>query len=400
MRGVAVLGILFANIVAFSQVHLAYSWPGALAKPMDRADTAVWLVQFLLIDGKMRGLFSLLFGAGMVLFMDRAWARGESLWLQLRRLLWLGAFGLAHFLFLFWGDILFLYAEAGILALPFVRLEARPLIAIGLGWYALGALLVAEPYIGVVELEGSVAAQLAAPADHRVIEADLARKLADARAERAAFGAGSYRAELEFVATHRAPDLLRFPWFALLETVPLMLIGMGLYRYGLFSGAVAPAVLRRWGWRGLAAGTALSLPLALWALARHFPPFLSLFVADDAAQLPHLLAILGYAALLAGWAPRAADTWLGERLIAAGRMAFSNYIGTSLVMMLVFRSWAGGLYGTLGRTELLVAVVLGWGLMLRWSKPWLQKYRYGPLEWLWRCLTYGRIFPLRRAALK
>ena len=77
-------------------------------------------------------------------------------------------------------------------------------------------------------------------------------------------------------------------------------------------------------------------------------------------------------------------------------MAFSNYIGSSLVMVLLFHPWAGGLWGELTRLELYLAMVLGWALMLGWSQPWLARFRMGPLEWLWRCLTYGQLFPLRR----
>ena len=65
-------------------------------------------------------------------------------------------------------------------------------------------------------------------------------------------------------------------------------------------------------------------------------------------------------------------------------------------MMLVFQGWAGGLFGELHRAELMLAVALGWVLMLAWSAPWLAHFRYGPLEWLWRCLTYGKLFPMRR----
>ena len=110
IRGIAVLGILFANIVGFGHPQLAYSWPHEVPGGLSGASKAVWLVQYLLIDGKMRGLFSLLFGAGMALFMDRAWKQGRTAWLQVRRLAWLAVFGLLHFFLLFWGDILFLYA--------------------------------------------------------------------------------------------------------------------------------------------------------------------------------------------------------------------------------------------------------------------------------------------------
>jgi uncharacterized protein len=95
------------------------------------------------------------------------------------------------------------------------------------------------------------------------------------------------------------------------------------------------------------------------------------------------------------WAPTATG-WLGERVRAAGRAAFTNYLGTSIVMMFVFHGWALGLFGQLNRPQLYVVVVLTCVLMLAWSKPWLERYRYGPLEWLWRCLTYRQVFALRR----
>ena len=77
-------------------------------------------------------------------------------------------------------------------------------------------------------------------------------------------------------------------------------------------------------------------------------------------------------------------------------MAFSNYLLGSILFMLVFQGWAGGLFHRFHRPGLLLFVLLGWGLMLVWSKPWLARFRYGPLEWCWRCLTYWTIFPLRR----
>jgi uncharacterized protein len=85
-----------------------------------------------------------------------------------------------------------------------------------------------------------------------------------------------------------------------------------------------------------------------------------------------------------------------ERIAAAGRAAFTNYLGTSIVMTGLFYGWGLGLYAKLGRTELLLVVIAGWALMLLWSRPWLERYRYGPLEWAWRSLTNWRIEPLRR----
>ncbi len=183
---------------------------------MDAADTAVWLAQFLFIDGKMRGLFTLLFGAGMALFMDRAWERGQARWLQVRRLLWLGAFGLAHFLFLFWGDILFLYAEAGLAVLPFAA-PRRTTAARHRAdrWYVAGldSSWLPSPSSARWWLEQSPAAQVAAPRDLQVIETDWAKKLEDApRSSATPIRRGATQAEVASWPSTARRILARFPW--------------------------------------------------------------------------------------------------------------------------------------------------------------------------------------------
>lgn len=402
IRGVAVLGILFANILAFGHSKLAYSWPLVMPGHGEGADHAIWLAQYLVIDGKMRGLFTLLFGAGMAMFMDRAWARGETSWLQVRRLGWLLLFGLVHFYLLFWGDILFLYALAGLATLPMVRGDAKALLYMGLAWYVGASLLLIASFTGTLSLELEPAMRAAQPQAWDAISQAWEARLAAFDAQNAAFAQGSYWAELRYTFSDLSWLLGQYPYVAVFETIPLMLIGIALYRFGLFSGGIDRARLRLWGWGGVVLGTALSLPLGLWAMQTGFPPWLTDFAVNAGGQLLRLPVILGLAALLALWAPRGdivaegLGGWLSERLVAAGRMAFSNYIGTSLVMLLLFRNWAGRLYGDLDRAELMAAVILGCALMLGWSKPWLKKYRYGPLEWAWRCLTYWKFFPFKR----
>ena len=153
---------------------------------------------------------------------------------------------------------------------------------------------------------------------------------------------------------------------------------------------------RRWGLIGIVGGALLTLPIALWPYRTGFDFFTTLFVFNGIGRIGQLPMALGLAALLVLWAPRATQGWLGSRFAAAGRMAFSNYLGTSIVMMFVFHGWALGLFGQLGRVELIGVVLLTWAAMLAWSQSWLDRFRYGPLEWLWRCLTYGKVFPLRR----
>jgi len=396
IRGIAVLGILLANIVGMSHPLLAYEWPEATGHPPGLVDSALWLAQYVFIDGKMRGLFSLLFGAGIFLFLERAWARADPALLQARRLLWLLLFGLAHFFLLFWGDILFLYAIAGLAVLAMAGWQRETQLRFGIVWYLAGSLMYASMGFSAMQLEVSEAARQSAPDAWEVTLGSWDRRLEDADTERAVFGKGDYGTEIAFVANERSAMLGFYPLLAILETIPLMLIGMGLYRYGLFDGGLDPGRQRRWGWIGVLAGAAMALAMGLWVVLSDFPPFLTGFAFNGGAQAPRLPMIVGLTALLALWAPRAALCRLGQRIVAAGRMALSNYIGSSLVALLVFRHWAGGLWGELDRTQLWLVVLAVWLLILAWSQPWLARFRYGPLEYLWRCLTYWRVFPFRR----
>lgn len=134
IRGIAVMGILAANIVAFGQPFDAYMYPAAfLTDPADPGGW-MWIAQFILIDGKMRGLFTLLFGAGMYLFMEKAWARGATRGLQAWRLMILAVFGMIHFFFIWPGDILFYYALFGFIALACLRWSVKTQLWVGLGF--------------------------------------------------------------------------------------------------------------------------------------------------------------------------------------------------------------------------------------------------------------------------
>lgn len=400
MRGVAVLGILLANIVGFSQPMLGYFWAGALTSAMDRADELVWLVQYLLIDGKMRALFTLLFGAGLILFVD---SRGPVL--QIRRLIWLAMFGLAHYFLLFRGDILFSYAICGLIALPLASFDARRLIIMGLLGYVLGGCLSSLIYLPQMQIEQALLAacgefsECAASPAQQDYSTEVAGELAKAAAETQIMQ-GSFAGIVSNVWSEHLWGPVEGAALALFETLPLIFLGMGLYRAGLFDGRMAQRIgagrFTGLGLAGVVLGILLTLPLALWVSDVGHPLYLSTFVFLGPTQLSRLPMILGLAVLLALAAPRAASGWLGVRLVAAGRMAFSNYLGTSLVMAFVFQGWGLGWFGQLDRTGLLGVVIAGWLAMLAWSAPWLARFRYGPLEYIWRCLTYGQIFAMRR----
>lgn len=380
VRGVAVLGILAVNIQTFAGPAIGSLTPN-YPVPGSAADQWAFSATLLLFEGKMRGLFSLLFGASMILFIDRAEARGrDGAALQARRLGWLALLGYLHFALLWPGDILFTYALAGLAMLAFHRAPISGLAGGALAFFLLWHLS------GTAFSLSSLAPSSAA----------VSAFLAETAANEISVLQGDYGA----MVAHR----LSAEWFrpiditltSIGETGPLMLLGMVLYRTGFFTGGWSVQSLQRLAAAGITLGAGLTVLFLVTLQPQGFPAPVMLDYLLYWSALPHLLMLLGYAALLALIAPRLAATPVGRRLSAAGRTAFSNYLLTSLVMTLLFNGWGLGLAQRFGAAELFGFVLFGWALMLAWSKPWLERFRYGPLEWLWRCLTYWQLFPLRR----
>jgi len=397
IRGLAVMGILAANIVAFGQPFEAYMYPAAFISDPGDPGGWMWIAQFILVDGKMRGLFTLLFGAGLYLFMERAWASGAGAKLQAWRLVLLILFGMVHFYFIWAGDILFYYGLFGLIALACIRWPVKRQFAVGLAGYLFGVLLYAVtmsmPYLIADTSFGESAPSLAEAREGLIkgIDATLAR----GEVPNAAIASGDYAALVTHRITEQWNEPIRNALLFGFETLPLMLLGMALYRMGFFSGGFDPAKMRLWGWLGVIGGGLAHLAAGLAVKAAGFSYYATLAAFVGWTPLPRLAMVLGLAALLVVYAPQATG-WLGDRVRAAGRAAFTNYLGTSVVMMVVFHGWGLGLFGDLNRPQLYIVVVCAWVVMLAWSKPWLDRFRYGPLEWLWRCLTYRRVFALRK----
>jgi uncharacterized protein len=178
------------------------------------------------------------------------------------------------------------------------------------------------------------------------------------------------------------------------EVIGSILLGMAALRSGFLTGAWSAASYRNIAFAGLAFGGAGYAWLGWRIQASGFAPGA---IALDAFCLsgPFRLAMmLGYAALIILLARRGG--WLAKRVAAAGRAAFTNYLGTSLLAAFIFMGWGLGLYGRLGRAEAWLVAPLVWLLMLAWSKPWLERFRYGPFEWAWRSLARRKLQPMRK----
>lgn len=397
IRGIAVMGILAANIVAFGQPQAAYMWPSGWNGESGDPEGWMWIAQFILVDGKMRGLFTLLFGAGLYLFMERTWARGGTRWLQMWRLFILMLFGMAHFFFVWFGDILFYYAVIGFLVVSCLRWSAKAQLWTGLIGYLFGVLFYAAamtfPYLAADTPLGDEGGPFEEV--RKGVLAGKATQLADGAKETALIQSGDYG---DFVA-HRFAEHW-YEQFANVfmfgfETLPLMLIGVALYRFGFFSGGLDRRKMMTWGWIGLVAGVLAHLAIGLFAKSNGFSYYTAIGAFMAWSPLPRLSMVLALAALMVVYSPGWTG-WLATRIRAAGRAAFTNYLGTSIVMLFVFHGWALGLFGELDRPQLYLVTLLAWIAMLAWSKPWLDRFRFGPLEWLWRCLTYRKVFALRR----
>jgi len=171
---------------------------------------------------------------------------------------------------------------------------------------------------------------------------------------------------------------------------------MALLKNGFLTGQLEPDEYRRWVRRLLLPGLVLSALVAGWVAMMGFDLVTSLAAFLTWSAIPRMMLTIAYAALLLLLIRRMAGGALLGRVAAAGRVAFTNYLGTSIVMTTIFYGYGFGLYGDFGRAALWLFVIAAWAVMLLWSKPWLDRFQYGPFEWLWRSLARAEVQRLRR----
>ncbi|SEH13610.1 uncharacterized protein SAMN05428974_0843 [Sphingopyxis sp. YR583] len=398
IRGVAVMGILAMNIIAFALPFSAYTNPMA-GGPIGNIDLATWFFTFVFVDSKMRGLFSMLFGASTLLVIQSAAASGRSAaGAHYSRMFWLAIFGLIHFYFIWFGDILFLYAICGLLLFAFRNLSIRALVVwavvflvTGIGFLGMGWLMFSLAEAGRLPAEG--AAQIRS--DLVQLNADMGPNAAS-YAKEITLHLGSYGSIVAEKLGERLSEPLVSALMFLWETMGLMLIGMALFKSRMLTGEWEAARYRKWALTGFLIGIPPLVGLAWYQYADGFGA-VSTFGASLSLSAPFDIAMtIGWAALIMLLIKTAASDRVRARLAATGRMAFTNYLVTSIVMTTIFYGYGLGLYGSVGRTALYLFCFAMWAAMLLWSKPWLDRFNYGPLEWIWRSLSRWRLQPMRK----
>jgi uncharacterized protein len=386
LRGFALMGILAMNIRAMAAPIGAYMYPYALFE-YTGASRAGYVLTSVLFDLKMMGLFSMLFGAGVLFYAGKSSDGSRSasgLWF--RRMGWLLVIGLVHAYLIWGGDILVPYALCGMLVLWWVRAWPARRLAIGaaamLGVGATFAVVHGLSWEWMSEADRAQEAMLMMPTREQA-QAQLDRQL------------GSYP---EVVAAN-APYVLMFQtmffaMFFLWRCAGMMLLGMALFKAGFLDGRLAASLYAR--------TAAIALPIGLglaWygtlALER------AQFAMPERAILDlwnyggSIAAAVGYAAALIWIVKRGVLGALRRRLAAAGQMALTNYLLQSIITGVIFLGWGFGLAGELHYGEQLLVVAAIWAVQLTLSPVWLARFRFGPAEWFWRTLTYGVRPPMR-----
>jgi uncharacterized protein len=385
MRGLAVLGILAVNASAFALPVVVQTDPN-LAPFAVAGDNAAarWVVE-VFFQQKFITLFAMLFGASIFLVGGEGGdpARGRLL---RRRLFWLGAIALIHGLVFWYGDVLLVYAVSGLFVMLMRGLSAKLLIGIGLGaTLAMGAM-----QAGLMWLITA-----GPPAVVEIFKTQDNGSAETVRATIAAYRdgwAGPFVQNLFAWLIQQGGSLTMY----VPATVALMMTGMGLFKAGFLSGR-APVWLYA---AVIAVGAAVLALLArlewieIMAAPDSHP---TRGMAEVVASFP-IFVTLAYVGLIVLATTRGLSI-LTAPLRPVGRMAFTNYLTQTLIMATIFYlPWGPRLFGQVDFTKLWVFVLAVWAVQLVWSPLWLAAFRMGPLEWVWRRLTYGRPVPIRKAA--
>jgi uncharacterized protein len=384
MRGLAILGILAVNAPFFAapwQTGINPSLP-----PLGVNDQTLWswFVMHVFFEFKFITLFSILFGASIFLVGGERSDKERGGVLR-RRLFWLLVFGLIHALLIWYGDILVTYALTGFLVL--LARSWRPLTL-----FIVGVVLMLLA-LGLVSLFGVFFDYI--PAEKL---AHMEAKMWSPSAEEVQSTIAAYQGGVVSALQQNIDVWLQFMAsglpFLIARTAGVMMVGMALYKWGFLSGNAA--LWLYWLMLGLGAASLAVIGYQAWINAGTGFDFAHM---QTRGMLPNqALAIfvsLAYASLMV-LLVKGGVRLITEPLAAVGRMAFTNYITQSLIMTTIF--WGGrgfGLFGEVDRPTLWAIVLAIWALQLIWSPLWLLRFQMGPLEWIWRRLSYAR--PVRIA---
>jgi len=381
LRGVAVLGILIMNIQSFSMPSAAYINPTAYGD-LNGLNRWIWIFSHMLASQKFMSIFSMLFGAGVIIFSENASSKGKnSALLHYRRMGWLLVFGLIHGYLLWYGDILFTYGLCGMLLFLFRNISPKKLVWIGFAFFVIPIMLdsmfaFSIPYWPEETLQSTMQSW-------RPDESFINHYLEVYQ--------GTWLEQMEI----RIPGTLfmqtgLFFMQTFWRVMSMMLLGMALFRWSILSAKLSKGFFLRMTIIGLLSGYLLSALGVVLNFRQGWSMEFSMFLGEQFNYLGSVGTALGYVGLVMLICNSSSLQGIKRIFSAVGRMAFTNYILMTVFCTFLFYGHGLGLFGSVER-KIQILIVLGtWLVLMIGSSLWLKRFRYGPLEWGWRRLTYQK----------
>lgn len=410
VRGTALFGILLMNVVGFGLPE-AYTNPhnyGGYAG----ADLWAWVVTQVLFEGTQRALFSILFGAGVILLTGRLEAAGrtDAADIYFRRTLWLIGFGFVNaYLLLWYGDILFAYGVTALFIYSFRKLAPRALLIVGAAALIAGAAWNAADTFTLIDANRDAAQVRVAQARGEQLSDAQFASLDTAMQANSAFEAtrqtirddlaamrGGYRAAFVHVASLNAYWQTWGVYRNFFDVFGMMLIGMALFKLGVLTLERPTSLYAAMMIGGYGIGLVVNILEARHVIGHGFSAQ-AFSEANISYDLGRLTMTMGHLGALLLFVRSGALAGLRRAVAAVGRMALTSYLSQSLICSILFVGLR--LYGELARHQLYYIVAAIWVFQLLASTLWLRHYRFGPAEWLWRWLTYGARPRMRRESV-
>ncbi|MEO0553951.1 MAG: DUF418 domain-containing protein [Bacteroidota bacterium] len=379
IRGIAILGILIMNIQNFSMIGQAYINPTAYGN-FTGANKWVWVISHVVADQKFMTIFSILFGASILLITEKAQEKGKSpCRVHYARNFWLLIIGTVHSYILWYGDILFPYALCSFFVFFFRRLSIRKLLIFGIIIFSVASIIylllgLSLPYWPEDAVNGLISSWRPG---QELIEQEI----------------NAYRGSLasQVGQTIKAANMMHtsvFLFFFFWRITGLMMIGMALYKSGFLTGIWEVSRYKRM----LLWTAPLGLCLIIYGIMKNFDANwsvqYSMFLGSQFNYWGSLFLALGYlAAINLGVLSGKFKPFL-MIFSAVGRQALSNYLFQTLICISIFYGFGLGLFGKVEQTGQIVIVMGVWIIQIIFSQWWQTKFNYGPFEWLWRSATF------------
>lgn len=388
LRGVALLGILPMNIQAFSMARAAYLNPTAYGD-LHGTNFWVWYLSHLLADQKFLAIFSMLFGAGILLMTSRIEAaERRSTAIHYRRMGWLILFGLLHGYLLWFGDILFNYGLCGMLAYLFRRMPPRRLIFIGFAFVVVTTALFflagwSFPYWPTDRAQ-AFTQEMWGPTPENVAN------------ELAAYRSGWIGEMPRRFNDNTVDQFQGFVFLAFWRIEGMMLIGMALFKLGFFSAKASAKLYASF----IFAAVFFGIPVIAYGthldFATGWPARESFFFHFQFNYWASIPVALGWVSVVMLVCQSSQLKRFTAPFAAVGRMAFTNYLLDTFVCTFIFYGFGLGMIGKVSRVQQFGFVLAIWAMQLLLSPLWLRYFRFGPFEWSWRSLTYLKPQAFRR----